>query len=534
MNDNASLGLAASKPGALQESRGRHLARAALIGVIAGLLAVAFKWALAGADGARVLVLKELHASGSPAACLVLPAVGLVVGCLIGWMVRRYAPDASGSGIPHIKGVLLHVRELRWGRLIPIKFVAGVLGVGVGLSLGREGPTVQMGAAVGRGVCAVAGIRSRSVPQLVSCGAGAGLAAAFNAPLAGFLFVIEELHRELSARTFGGALVAALSSVVVARALGGDLPSFEISGYPSLPLGALPLAAMLGMVGGAIGVVLNRGLIRTADVFAGVRVIPPWLATGLVCAVCGLVAWWIPEAVGAGHSTAERLLNGSMSAAAGWGAGALALLLVVKFVLVLVSYATGAPGGVFAPMLLIGALVGTILARGVEVFFPNSGGLSTALAILGMASVFTGSIRAPLTGMVLIIELTGDYDQLLALGVACILADLTAARLAGEPLYDALLAQDLRRLPAGSNAPQSLAEPRGVFIGVQRGSEMEGRAIGMCGLPPGCIVVAMERSGREIHPEADVILLPGDHLTVIVPSDEPARALEISRLATGI
>ncbi len=504
------------------------------IGVVAGLLAVAFKWALAGADGLREATLRKLHASGSPLGFLVLPLVGLVVGCFIGWLVRRYAPEAGGSGIPHIKGVLLHVRELRWKALVPVKFVAGVLGVGVGLSLGREGPTVQMGAAVGRGLCDVAGIRSRSLPQLVSCGAGAGLAAAFNAPLAGFLFVIEELHRELSARTFGGALVAALSSVVVARALGGSLPSFEISGFPALPLAALPLAAVLGLGGGVLGVLLNQGLIRTGDAFGKIRVIPAWLVTGLVCALCGLVAWWLPEAVGAGHATADRLLGGTLSAAAGWSVGALAVLLVVKFALLVFSYATGAPGGVFAPMLLIGALGGAILARGVESVFPTTGAQATALAILGMASVFTGSIRAPLTGMVLIIELTGDYTQLLPLGVTCMLADLTAARLGGEPLYDALLEQDLRRRPLHNGPHQSLAAPRGVFIGVQRGSAMEGKTIASCGLSPTCIVVALERAGKDIHPEHDVMLLAGDHLTVLVPSDEPERAMEVSKLATGI
>src|SRR5262249_17522369 len=140
----------------------------------------------------------------------VLPVLGLVIGSVVGYLTIRFAPDARGSGIPHIKGVLLHIRTMPWMTLLPVKFIGGILGMGVGLSVGREGPTVQMGAGVGKFVADILRVPSRSVPQLLSCGAGAGLAAAFNAPLAGFLFVIEELHRELSARTFGGALIAAL------------------------------------------------------------------------------------------------------------------------------------------------------------------------------------------------------------------------------------------------------------------------------------------------------------------------------------
>lgn len=525
----------AQRPPSLHErdTKNRHLVRAAVVGVLSGLVAVGFKWALTGCERTRVLLVDWLHTlpHADAWAWSVLPVLAFVIGSFVGWIVLRHAPDASGSGIPHLKGVLLHVRTMGWKGLIPIKFLGGALAIGSGLSAGREGPTVQMGAAIAKGLADVLRVPPRAVPQLISCGAGAGLAAAFNAPLAGFLFVIEELHRELSGRTFAGALVAALSANIVAQALGGNLPSFAISGYPPIPLAALPVAAFLGLLGGVFGVIFNRGLVRSNDAALRIRAFPRWMAPGVACGVCGLVAWWMPEAVGGGHLVAERLLDGQLH----WGIGALAALLLVKFILTLISYASGAPGGVFAPMLLFGAIIGAILGKALASVSPSLQPHATAFAILGMAAFFTGSVRAPLTAIVLIVEMTGNYQQLLALGVTCVLADLVGGWLRDTPLYEALLEADLRqRPPANENAGNEVAEPRAVYVGVQRGSPLAGATIRTSGLPSGCLVVSVERSGREVHPEVGLELLPGDHLSVLVPAGESHKAMVVVRMATGL
>lgn len=503
-----------------------------MVGVLAGLIAVGFRWALAEAERARFSLFGALRQY--PHAELwgwaVLPVFGLVVGSLSGWAVMRFAPDAPGSGIPHIKGVLLHVRSLNWRTLLPVKFVGASLCIGSGMSMGREGPTVQMGAAVGQAMADILRLPSRLTPQLISCGAGAGLAAAFNAPLAGFLFVIEELHREISARTFAGALVAALAADIVARALAGDLPSFAISGYPSIPLVALPAAVVIGAGIGLMGVLFNRCLLSWTAWAIGIKRIPRWMLPGLMAATCGAAAWWIPQAIGGGHSTAEQLLRGSL----GWGILGLSVLLVLKFVFTVGSYASGAPGGIFAPMLLMGAVAGAIVGKAIAMAFPSLEPHATAFAILGMAAFFTGSVRAPLTGIVLIVEMTGNYQQLLALGVTCIVADLTAAAVRGMPIYEQLLEADLRRAPVKGKPELDTAEPRSVYIGIQRGSALEGKAIRASGLPQGCLIVAMERGGHEVLPEAEILLSAGDHLTVLIPSDEPEKAMLIVRLATGL
>lgn len=514
----------------LQDTRAAHLFRAGLVGVLAGLLAVAFRRALLESEYLRGRLLIYLHTSGHSLAWLVLPLLGLAAGSVVGWLVVRFSPDARGSGIPHIKGVLVHLRQLHWPALLPVKFIGGVIGIGTGLSLGREGPTVQMGAGVGRAVADLLRVPQRSVPQLLSCGAGAGLAAAFNAPLAGFLFVIEELHRELSARTFAGALVAALAADIVTRALSGDAPSFTVSAYPSIPLSALPLAAALGAAGGILGVVFNRSLLLSSRLSGRLRACPAWLRPGIAAAGCGLVAWWLPEAVGGGHGAADNLLRHHVTLSA----GALALLLLVKFGLTVISYASGAPGGIFAPMLLMGVVLGTLCGQVVSHTTPSLADHATAFAILGMAAVFTGSVRAPLTAIVLIIELTANYQQLLALGVTCLVADLTAGALRDVPIYEALLAADLRSSPGGDPASQGPAEPRSLYIGIQRNSALEGRTIRQSELPMGCLVVAVERGGKELLPTADLALLPGDHVTVLVPANDADKVMAIVRLATGL
>jgi CIC family chloride channel protein len=249
-----------------------------------------------------------------------------------------------------------------------------------------------------------------------------------------------------------------------------------------------------------------------------------------ICAVCGLVAWWLPGAAGGGHVTAERLLSGQWSP----GLAALALLLVAQFALTLVSYGSGAPGGIFAPMLLLGAISGSIVGGALALGFPALAPHATAFAVLGMAALFTGSVRAPLTGIVLIVEMTGNYQQLLALGVTCLVADLVAGALRDRPIYEALLEADLRQRPSAAGTAPEVSEPRSVYIGVQRGSALEGQPIRKASLPPGCLVVAVERAGREVLPEADLVLLPGDHLTVLVPSDEAEKAIALVRLATGV
>ena len=402
----------APSAGHARSPRRLHFGRAAVIGLGAGLLAVAFRRALGAAESGRGDLLNLLHAHALWG-WIVLPVIGLVAGCLVGWMTQRFAPEAAGSGIPHLKGVLLHVRKLSWTRLIPVKFLGGVMGIGAGLSLGREGPTVQMGAAVARALVGPLRAPDSDIPQLLSAGAGAGLAAAFNAPLAGLLFVIEELHRELSSRTAAGALVAAVCATVVTQWLAGDTPSFEVHGLTAMPLWALPLAAVIGAVGGAGGVLFNKALLAGQAAALSQRRLPRWALPGVAGVLVGVAAWWLPDAVGGGQGVAERVLGGTMGATL----LSLAMLIVVKFVLTAASYASGAAGGIFAPMLLLGRSSGRAGEDG-QPLSPSPGLAGAGAGGAGDGGVLRRLSAGPLTGIVLISEMTGGYELLFPICIA--------------------------------------------------------------------------------------------------------------------
>jgi CIC family chloride channel protein len=417
---------------------------------------VLFRHAIDAVDRTRLAVLAAAH-QHAEWGWAVLPMIGLAVGCLVGWLTVRFAPDAPGSGIPHIEAVLRGLREMPWKALLPVKFVGGALGIGAGFSLGLEGPTVQMGACTAQAVGEATRQRDPVVQQgLVASGAGAGLAAVFNAPLAGFIFTLEELRRPMSVVTYSGTLVAVICSVMVARAFTGQLPSFEVRGYPPPPLESFPLVLLIGLVAGLLGVAFNRGLLGLHRAFHAIPVVPRWSLPGLVLAGIGLVAWWIPDATGGGHSVAQRLLSGDYPASL----GALALLLAAKFAVTVVSYASGTPGGIFAPILVLGTITGVIVGHAGHWLLPTLAPTPTAFAVLGMAAVFTASVRAPLTGITLILEMTDEQGQLFALCAACLVAYLVAEGLRDRPIYEALLDDDMaRRRAAAAPAASPAAAP---------------------------------------------------------------------------
>lgn len=500
----------------LHEHRHLQFARAVLVGLGAGILAVLFQYALTAAEVTRTALLHRMHAFPWWG-WLVLPIVGGSSAGIAGWMTGRYAPEAAGSGIPHIKGVLMHVRVLNWRRLLPVKFLGGVLAIGAGLSLGREGPTVQMGSAVGKAIGELMHLPRRSRGQLIAAGAGAGLAAAFNAPLAGFIFVIEELQRELSPLTYGTALIAAVVADIITRTFTGQLPSFHIHGYPMPPLSALPLFAVVGVIAGLMGVAFNRSLLWTLRRFHAWKRMPRWARPALVAVLAGLLAWWLPQAIGGGHSTGEALLRGQYAAAGFFGF--LLLLFIAKFLLTVVSYGSGVPGGIFAPLLVLGALVGLMTGQLGGMVLPSVAHTTAAFAVIGMAAAFAAIVRAPLTGIVLILEMTNNYEQLFPLLVACMIAFLVAERLYNKPIYEALLEYDLERTGYVTH-PQS-AEPVTMELAVEPHSPMDGHRVRDLGLPEGCLLVMINRGGREIVPAGATALQAGDHVTVFVAGDAP-------------
>jgi CIC family chloride channel protein len=497
--------------------RRRVFPRAALVGFGAGLVAALFRATLTSADTLRDALIGWAHQF--PFLGWLFPVAFGVAGAVLSVaLVRRFAPETSGSGVPHIEGVMHRLRTLAWKRVLPTKFVAGAVGIGGGLTLGREGPTVQMGGAVGAMISSWLKSAARERRTLIAAGSGAGLAAAFNAPLAGVIFVLEEIQRDFHPIVFGAAFLAsAIADITVRLILGGNR-DFSVPSYATPPALSLPFFAVLGILTGVFGVAFNKALLIGLN-WAG-RLRGRWVlvAPAVVGTAVGVVGWFSPIAIGGGHALTELVLAGKVALTA------IPLLFLVRFLLTTSSYGSGAAGGIFAPLLALGALLGLAVGQVAHQAAPAAVPVPAVFAVVGMAAYFAAIVRAPLTGIVLIVEMTGNYEQILPLLVACFFAYATAEVLKDLPIYEALLERDLAR----TGTTVSLKEPIVVEIEVERGAPFAGQPIRSLGLPPGCVIVRAIEAGHEFVPNASTLLVPYMHITAFI-APEAAQGLDMLR-----
>ena len=398
-----------------------------VVGAMTGLVAAAFRIALEHGDRWRNALIERMHYSTIGGFLLVVVVTTLAASAA-SWLVQRFCRHASGSGIPHVEAVVNGELPPANFWLLPVKFVGGWLAISAGLALGREGPTVQMGASIGHLVGRLTRRSWEDVRVLMAAGAGAGLAAAFNAPLAGAVFVLEELVRRFETRLAIAALGASGGAILVARLLIGDEPDFVVAPIAGLHLhqGTMvvlrqaTMVLLLGVMAGLAGVAYNRSVLLALKIADRLPA-----RTAVVGASIGIVAWFAPGWVGGGDALTQRALNGGEALALVLGVFAL------RFVLGPASYAVGTPGGLFAPMLVLGAQLGLMC------------GGSTEFAIVGMAAFFTAVVRAPVTGIVLVSEMTGNTSLLVALTASSFAAMAVATVLRSPPVYDSLKQQTM-------------------------------------------------------------------------------------------
>ncbi len=482
--------------------------RAALVGAIAGTIALLFRMALSGADALRNNFISWAHTF--PTFGWIFPVLFSLLGALISVaMTRRYASEASGSGIPYLEAVLQRFRILNWKRVLPVKFFGGIIAIGSGLALGREGPTVQMGGAVGDAISSALKVSKTERLTLTTAGAGAGLAAAFNAPLSGLIFVLEEVRRDFQPIVFGATFIAAVVSDIIARIGAGQFPVFTIPDYPVPPLEALPVFALLGCVAGLLGVLFNKGLISAIKLFALIPkhlIIPAAAVTG---GLVGLAGWFSPLLIGSGHSLAETALQGKLLLTT------IPIFFLLRFLLTTSNYATGAPGGIFAPLLVLGALIGLAVGQIAHSITPDIVPIPAVFAVVGMAAYFTAIVRAPLTGIMLIVEMTGNYSQMLPLLVSCFCAYIIAEALKDLPIYEALLERDLQQKGTGP----LIKDPMVMDFLIQSDAPFAGKLVRNLGLPPGCILIRCSDGQREWVPKANTRLDAHMKITVVISPD---------------
>lgn len=405
------------------------------VGLIGGFIVLLYRVALTFAGNWLIKILSYIK--GNPFRCavwfLILMALAWIVGRLVKW-----EPMISGSGIPQVEGEVSGRLSQNWKRVLPAKFAGGFLCMLGGLSLGREGPSIQLGAMAGQGISRALGRGKREEKFLMTCGASAGLSAAFHAPLAGMMFAVEEIHKTFSIPILLPVMTASVTADYIASYILGLDPVFHFQITEYLPQNYYWLLILLGILVGVSGVFYNWGMLKAQELY---RKIPLLKETGrlliafLTAGVLGLV---MPSVLGSGSGLIASLTKGEMVL------GMVVLTLVVKFLFSAVSFGSGAPGGIFFPLLILGALLGAVFAMTGAEFFGLDPVYINNFVLLGMTGFFTAIVRAPLTGIILLFEMSGSISQMLSLSIVSVTAYIVATLMRSEPIYDSLLKRILK------------------------------------------------------------------------------------------
>lgn len=405
------------------------------VGLIGGFIVLLYRVALTFAGNWLIKILSYIK--GNPFRCavwfLILMALAWIVGRLVKW-----EPMISGSGIPQVEGEVSGRLSQNWKRVLPAKFAGGFLCMLGGLSLGREGPSIQLGAMAGQGISRALGRGKKEEKFLMTCGASAGLSAAFHAPLAGMMFAVEEIHKTFSIPILLPVMTASVTADYIASHILGLDPVFHFQITEYLPQNYYWLLILLGILVGVSGVFYNWGMLKAQELY---RKIPFLKETGrlliafLTAGVLGLV---MPSVLGSGSGLIVSLTKGEMVL------GMVVLTLVAKFLFSAVSFGSGAPGGIFFPLLILGALLGAVFAMTGAEFFGLDPVYINNFVLLGMTGFFTAIVRAPLTGIILLFEMSGSISQMLSLSIVSVTAYIVATLMRSEPIYDSLLKRILK------------------------------------------------------------------------------------------
>lgn len=404
---------------------------ATVAGVAAGFVGGGFRWILDRAEELRLGLTVWAHTL--PFGVL-LPMVAVAVAAVLAALLVKLSPRASGSGIQDVEAVYRHELTPPPFSVVPARFFGGVLAIGSGLVLGREGPTVHMGASIGATAGRLAKLPDEDVRTLHTALSGAGLAVAFNAPIGGSLFVLEEVTKSAKPRIVLATVLSVAAAISAARLILGNHPDFSVQLHAEPPLATLPLFVLFGALVGLVGALYNLTITRLLAFIATLRHVSALWRAGVVGGLVGLMLFVDPLMVGGGDALSQMMLTGQTMALP-----TLLLYFVVRFLAGPLSYAAGTPGGLFAPLLALGALCGIIFSQVMAGIFPDLGqDFRVTLAIVGMTSLFAAVVRAPLTGIVLVLEMTAvtaiTIPMLLAAGAAV----LTTMLLRSPPVYDSL------------------------------------------------------------------------------------------------
>jgi len=408
------------------------LVLALVIGALTGLGVVAFI-VLTERMGMRLYPV-----GGAPWRRLLFPVVGSLG---IGFLLYRHFPDARGSGVPQTKAALFAREGRITMRTVLGKFLCTSATLASGIPLGREGPSVQVGAGIGSALGRLLGLRTEQVKKLIPVGAAAAIAAAFNTPLAAVLFSLEEIMGDLHAPVMGAVVLASATAWMVLRVFLGDHPLFKVPQYQLVSPAEFAVYAVLGVAGGVVSVIFTKLLLGMRARFLRFPSKTVWFQPVVGGLVVGVMGWFVPQVLGVGYGYVGDALNGNMAFKM------MLFLVVLKLIAVTTSYASGNAGGIFGPALFIGAMLGGTVGTVAHHLFPAYTATPGAYALVGMGAVFAGIVRAPMTSVLMIFEMTQDYAVIVPLMIANLVSLFIASRLQHDPIYEALAVQDGIHLP---------------------------------------------------------------------------------------
>ena len=412
--------------------RSKIIVQAILVGLISGMLVVGFKVSI---NSLFWTIQKFLSAFPTWQKALIFPLITTLGGLISGILVYKFAPETKGSGIPYVKMTMARMGNMTRIRSIVVKFFAGVAGIGTGLSLGREGPSVQLGAGAGALVGRLFKMSGTNQDKLIAAGAGSAIGATFNAPIAGTIFVLEELVQKFTPALLFPVLVATVSAASLARHFLGSNPSFDLPKLQGgITLENIPVCIILGIVAGLLGVLFSKVIFFNNKLFDKMSKIPNYFKPAIAGLAVGLIGLVIPYVLGSGNFSVDLLLQHKFSL------GLVLIIFIAKFFVTPFCFGSGAAGGIFLPMLMLGSFLGYIVST-----VCNSFGFHTdpiVIAILGMGAFLSAVARTPITAVVMVFEMTGGYSHILPIMLSAAIADLVAEKLNQKPIYASLIVQN--------------------------------------------------------------------------------------------
>lgn len=413
---------------------------AALLGVITGFIGSLFQMAIDGLSSGLAKLMAYTGEHGWPKD--ILSALVSMFMVFTAWLMVKYiAPEAAGSGVQEIEGVLLNTRRIFWRRLLPVKFFGGVLAISSNLVVGREGPTIQMGGNLGEMIGEWSGLSRHRRDALVAAGAAAGLATAFNAPLAGVLFVLEEMRTQFrfTFTNFSIVAVCCVFAIMVLHRILGSEPAIPMSVFNLPDLSSVWLFFIFGIMAGFVGLLFNITLMKSLYALDKLSPSMRHVYVLLVGLAVGYFAYTHPDIVGGGYGIIHQSLTMNPTFSV------LVIVLVIRFIATMLCYNTGVPGGIFAPMLALGTLLGVTASHIFQWLAPTIAVDPGMFAVAGMGALFAAIVRAPITGIILVVEMTNNYMLIYPLMVTCLMSTLVVQLAGNPPIYAQLLRRTLKK-----------------------------------------------------------------------------------------